>query len=360
MTKMVKQYGIMTMTKIKIMFAKSALAGILSTKAQAADSYVSKQTARMLGHARSNAKVQGKSKREKCNATKVVMLFSAPLPVRPSTNREIVIPNQRDRAKLFRIPRSTLQRVNGAMITKRQQLTAGERRGIYCALAKTKRGYLTISDKLKSILLEAFNNHPHVVVLPNTKDTLQVKNANGEKVLVRKILTMVGLGTIFSNIVRDQPTIKNKVDERAFRYIVSGLGCVRRFTDSHKTMCGCTECVGLHTLHHLLQAKRGIMALLGNPTRLNGIKSEGMRAKREGKALVERNTYESYTMDDVPPIPNFKTHFPEQNYNGLRAYYNIRTYPDLGLGFTALWRVACGCDTCKEQLGMPWLPRVNM
>jgi hypothetical protein len=71
---------------------------------------------------------------------------------------------------------------------------------------------------------------------------------------------MVGLGTIFSDIVRDHPTIKNQVGERALRYIVSGLGCVRRFTDSHKTMCGCTECIGLHTLHCLLQAKRGIMA----------------------------------------------------------------------------------------------------
>jgi hypothetical protein len=69
------------------------------------------------------------------------------------------------------------------MITKRQQLTAGER-GTYWALATTKRGYSTISDELKSILFDAFNDHPHVAVLPNTKDTLQVKNANGEKVLV--------------------------------------------------------------------------------------------------------------------------------------------------------------------------------
>jgi hypothetical protein len=110
------------------------------------------------------------------------------------------------------------------------------------------------------MLLDAFNNHPHVVVSPNTKDTLQVKNVDGETVLVRKILTMVGLGTIFSDIVRDNPTIKNKVGERAFWYIISGLGCVRRFTDSHKTMCGCTECVGLHTLHRSLQAKRGVIA----------------------------------------------------------------------------------------------------
>jgi hypothetical protein len=64
-------------------------------------------------------------------------------------------------------------------------------------------------------------------------------------------------------------------------------------------------------------------------------------------------------MDDVPPIPNFKIIFPKGKFNGLRAYYNIRTDPDLGLGFAALWRVACGCNACKEQLEMPWLPRVN-
>ena len=100
--------------------------------------------------------------------------------------------------------------------------------------------------------------------------------------------------------------------------------------------------------------------LLSDPTRLNGIKSEGMRAKREGKALVERNTYESYTMDDVPPIPNYKITFAKGRFNGLRAYYNIRTDPDLGLGFAALRRVACGCNACKEQLGRPWLPCVDM
>jgi hypothetical protein len=75
---------------------------------------------------------------------------------------------------------------------------------------------------------------------------------------------------------------------------------------------------------------------------------------------VERNTYKSYTMDDVPPIPNFKIIFPKGKFNGLHAYYNIRTDPDIGLGFAALRRVVCGYNACKEQLGMPWLPRVNM
>ncbi len=34
---------------------------------------------------------------------------------------------------------------------------------------------------------------------------------------------------------------------------------MRRFTDSYKTMCGCTECFGLQTLHRSLQAKHGVM-----------------------------------------------------------------------------------------------------
>jgi hypothetical protein len=88
------------------------------------------------------------------------------------------------------------------------------------------------------------------------------------------------------------------------------------------------------------------ICLLSDPTRLNGIKSEGMQTKQEGKALVERNTFKSYTMDDVSPIPNFKIAFAKGKFNGLRAYYNLRTDPDLGLGFAALWHVACGCQPC--------------
>jgi hypothetical protein len=53
--------------------AASALAGLLSTKEQAASLYVSEQTARMLGRARSNEKVRGKLKREKQDATEVIL-----------------------------------------------------------------------------------------------------------------------------------------------------------------------------------------------------------------------------------------------------------------------------------------------
>ncbi len=100
--------------------------------------------------------------------------------------------------------------------------------------------------------------------------------------------------------------------------------------------------------------------MLSDPARINGIKSKGMRASREGKALVERNTYKCYTMDDVDTIPLHKIEFPKGKFNGRRAYYKILTDPDLRLGFVGLRRVACGCDACKQQLKMPWLPSVDM
>ena len=65
-----------------------------------------------------------------------------------------------------------------------------------------------------------------------------------------------------------------------------------------------------------------------------------MRSKREAKALVERNDYATYTMDDVPPLPDYKVILPKGKFNGLRAHYNIRTDPDLGINYAALCRVS--------------------
>ena len=75
--------------------------------------------------------------------------------------------------------------------------------------------------------------------------------------------------------------------------------------------------------------------MLNDPFCINGIKCKGMHAKREGKALVECNDSITYTMADVPIIPDWKISFPKGKYNGIRAYYNICTDP-CGLGGSLL------------------------
>ena len=73
--------------------------------------------------------------------------------------------------------------------------------------------------------------------------------------------------------------------------------------------------------------------VLSDVKRINGIKSKGMRVKREGKALVKMNDYASSMMDNVSDIPNYKIVFLKGKFNGMRAFYNICTDPDLGLGY---------------------------
>jgi hypothetical protein len=71
--------------------------------------------------------------------------------------------------------------------------------------------------------------------------------------------------------------------------------------------------------------------LLSDPMRLNGIKSKGMWAKRDRRALIVQNNYMTYTMENVPPLPDYKEVLSKGQFNGIRAHYNIRTDPDLGM-----------------------------
>ncbi len=95
--------------------------------------------------------------------------------------------------------------------------------------------------------------------------------------------------------------------------------------------------------------------LLSDPTCLNGIKREGMWAKCKGRALVVQNNYMTYTMENVPPLPDYKVVLPKGQFNGIRAHYNIRMDPDLGMDWAAVRWVSYGCGPCKDQLQRPWV-----
>jgi hypothetical protein len=41
----------------------------------------------------------------------------------------------------------------------------------------------------------------------------------------------------------------------------------------------------------------------------------------------------TYTMMDVLPVPDYKVVLSKGQFNGIRAHYNIRMDPDLGMGW---------------------------
>jgi hypothetical protein len=143
------------------------MAGIATSRVIAAAKFVCTQSARMMERARSAKQLCGNKQQQKRDAAEVMLTFTAPSPVRKAGN-----PSRRDHARALGVPQSTLSRVEKHMIEKRRLLSAGEM-GIHWALAKKKKRYSKISDELKLLLVNAFHDHPHVVVSPNTKDTLR-------------------------------------------------------------------------------------------------------------------------------------------------------------------------------------------
>ena len=140
----------------------------------------------------------------------VMLTFSAPS---PGKVRGVL--SQRHCARGFGLSQRTMSRVDKVLIEKCRQLSV-DKKGIFWALAKCKKRYSTINKELWLLLITAFNDHPHIIVLLNAKNMLQVKVVDGKKVSVCKVLAQVGLGTIFFNIVHNNLTIKGKVGKHAF------------------------------------------------------------------------------------------------------------------------------------------------
>jgi hypothetical protein len=102
------------------------------------------------------------------------------------------------------------------------------------------------------------------------------------------------------------------------------------------------------------------VCMLRDTALINGIKKQGDVGKSQGECVGGAQWLQMLHDGWHPPIPNYKIVFSKGTFNGICAYYNIHMDPDLGLGYAALWHIACGCKACKEQLGRPWLPRANV
>jgi hypothetical protein len=101
--------------------------------------------------------------------------------------------------------------------------------------------------------------------------------------------------------------------------------------------------------------------LLENPERKDGVESAGKYQKRfDNRAVTERH-YHVLKASDVQ-FDNLKMetikfkNVRKGKHNGLGARYNIRTDPDLGVGFAAIRRIPCACDACFDQLKISWEP----
>jgi hypothetical protein len=104
--------------------------------------------------------------------------------------------------------------------------------------------------------------------------------------------------------------------------------------------------------------------LLEHPDRKDGVTCNGKYKKRfENRAVTERHyhvlkgadvRFDNLKMETI----KFKN-VRKGRHNGMRARYNIRTDPYLGVGFAAIRRIPCACHVCVQQLQEPWIPAIS-
>ena len=98
------------------------------------------------------------------------------------------------------------------------------------------------------------------------------------------------------------------------------------------------------------EAKR----ILEDPRRVNGVKSDKKYNKREDAAKLTDRHYHVEGKVDYQNIKRKLVGLPPGEHNGILGRYNLRTDPDLGMGWAALRHVPCACPPCVKQLQEPW------
>jgi hypothetical protein len=98
--------------------------------------------------------------------------------------------------------------------------------------------------------------------------------------------------------------------------------------------------------------------LLSNQERVDGVASDMKHVKRESEKKVQSRMYflqkhEDVEHDNLKCTGKLKSGPGKRN--GLRNMYNIRADPDLGVGYSAVRRIPCGCKACTQQIQEPWL-----
>ena len=104
--------------------------------------------------------------------------------------------------------------------------------------------------------------------------------------------------------------------------------------------------------------------LCSDGTRIEGVKSEGKYSKRETNAAMKKRHYHVHDENSTEHVNiNMKCQPflapSSQTCNGLKAMYNIRADPDLGLGKVAVRRIPCACEECRLQLTQEWEPNIE-
>ena len=145
------------------------------------------------------------------------------------------------------------RRLKGA-IERRAKLDEGEE-DAYWTYYRERVGQ-GIDEETRKLVLDFYIGHPSIKRSPMKSDMLQMKDANGEKVLVAKLLSEVSLTDVYIDFEKKHPGL---LKERAFRELRPPE--LRRMSRRQLDMCGCRWCIEMRLFQDALNAERAVLAI---------------------------------------------------------------------------------------------------
>jgi len=98
------------------------------------------------------------------------------------------------------------------------------------------------------------------------------------------------------------------------------------------------------------------VCLCSNPDRATGAKSYAKHKIRESAAKMTKRVYHLDSENDKSffGLEKKVVGLESGRNNGIRAHYNARADPNLGVGIIAVRRITCNCDGCMTRLARKW------
>jgi hypothetical protein len=219
-------------------------------KKRKTEDFFSEQAKKMVSRARETGHKKGRTNDDKASFVEAIITAFAESPEDPDPLKKTNKPTEKERIEKLDIPYSTGRRLFKKARAKRLQLKSNTAK-VKWSVRKKRKGFSKITATVQANLRQWILDHPHVINSPIAKDTLLVRNSEGIKERVSKLLLEIPIRELHNDLILP-PREGGLADARdASGNVIISDTSLRRLlpkqlrvaSESHKQLCGCEICL---------------------------------------------------------------------------------------------------------------------
>jgi hypothetical protein len=202
----------------------------------------------MVTRARETSHKKGRTNDDKASFVECIITAFAESPENPLLKTKK--PTLKDQIASLDIPYSTGKRLFKKAREKRQLLKMKTVK-VNWSVKKKRKGFTKITATIQADLRQWILDHPHVINSPIAKDTLLVRNKEGIKERVSKLLLEIPVRELHNDLILPPKDGGLAVARDVSGNVIISDTSLRRLlptelrvaTESHKQLCGCEICL---------------------------------------------------------------------------------------------------------------------